>query len=352
MVKTVKLTIDIDASAHFKGPTRLAVTLTLPEPEALGRTPVVCFAKPGGGYSRAYFTCELPGPGRGAQAAWHAGRGWVFVALDNLGTGESSRHEDDELSLPAIAQAAYLAEQEILLRLANGVAADGFPPVIQPVRLGIGHSLGGCLTIVQQAHFRCYDGIAVLGYSPYHNQPSAPPGEPPLVVPWLSRDVPPASPGGILNRDALERTSGPESEQSGWSAMAWSSYYSDVPQDVVDEDLRHYENIVVSNPDAGGSPLPWAASGSPGKAARTVLTPGIVAAEAAAIDVPVLSAMGERDFVVDPLGEPRAYRSATNVELFVCAKMGHIHNFASTRQLLWQKIDNFGQWCAIARGAR
>jgi pimeloyl-ACP methyl ester carboxylesterase len=170
------------------------------------------------------------------------------------------------------------------------------------------------------------------------------------VVPWPSRDVPLARPGGILNREAFEKASRAENEQSGWAALAWSSYYDDVPQEVVDEDLRHYEFVAAVGTDGGGSDLPWAASGSPGKAARTVLTPGVVAAEAAAIDVPVLCAMGERDFVVDPMGEPRAYRSARSVDLFICEKMGHIHNFASTRQLLWQKIGNFGQWCALSRG--
>ena len=61
--------------------------------------PVVCFAKPGAGYSRGYFTEDLPGPGpgAGAQADWHAARGWIFVSVDHLGVGESSQHEPERV---------------------------------------------------------------------------------------------------------------------------------------------------------------------------------------------------------------------------------------------------------------
>jgi hypothetical protein len=40
--------------------------------------------------------------------------------------------------------------------------------------------------------------------------------------------------------------------------------------------------------------------------------------------------MGERDVVADPRGEPRACSSAASVDLFVCQRMAHMHNFAGT----------------------
>ena len=46
-------------------------TVQLPDPDILAAEPVVCFAKPGGGYSKEYFTLDLPGPARGAQSDWH-----------------------------------------------------------------------------------------------------------------------------------------------------------------------------------------------------------------------------------------------------------------------------------------
>jgi hypothetical protein len=62
--------------------------------------------------------------------------------------------------------------------------------------------------------------------------------------------------------------------------------------------------------------------------------------------------MGERDLVIDPLGEARAYKSAFSFDLFVCPRMGHMHNFAGTRALFWERIHSFGEWCAAVKRSR
>ena len=97
--------------------------------------------------------------------------------------------------------------------------------------------------------------------------------------------------------------------------------------------------------------MPWNSHATPGRVARSTLTPGVVAAEAAAVTVPVLCAMGVRDLVPDPLGEPRAFLSARSVDLFICPRMGHMHNFAGTRALFWERIHAFGEWCRVAKAA-
>jgi pimeloyl-ACP methyl ester carboxylesterase len=221
---------------------------------------------------------------------------------------------------------------------------------VQPVRIGLGHSLGACLTIVQQAHHRCYDGIAVLGYSVIRNQPKAPPGCPPVKLPWFSREVPPGQPGAVLNWEPQAASDGSEGETGAMAALVWSSYYDDVPRHVIDEALTHYEHLDAEYASGVRRLLPWAALGNSGSAARSVLTPGSMASEAAAITVPVLCALGERDFSSDPHREPQAFQSAFSFDLFECPRMGHLHNFAGTRELLWQRIHAFGQWCtAVTR---
>jgi pimeloyl-ACP methyl ester carboxylesterase len=90
---------------------------------------------------------------------------------------------------------------------------------------------------------------------------------------------------------------------------------------------------------------------TPHNVARLTLTPGAVAIEAAAVAVPVLCAMGVRDLVVDPLGETRAFRSAPSVDLFICPRLGHMHNFGGTRALFWERIHSFGAWCAAMKAA-
>jgi hypothetical protein len=357
-VKTVELRIDVTNAVDFGEPAHVAASVVLPDPADLPRQPVVCFAKPGGGYSRCYYTYALPGPAEGAQADFHVARDWIFVALDNLGSGESSVHQSAALNFANVTGAALAAEQEVLLRLANGLLEPGYPAVLQPVRLGIGQSTGGSLTIVQQARYDCYDGIGVLGFSAVHSHPATPPGGVPIVTPWFSRDVPPDAPGGIINAAAVAAASGADAETAGdaaWAALAWGFHYDDVPQDVVEQDLAHYEGIgegvlAGARPPRERDPAPWNSYTTPNDATRFTLTPGAVAPEAAAVAVPVLSAMGERDLVVDPLGEARAFRSAPSFDLFVCPRMGHMHNFAGTRALFWERIHRFGEWCAAMKG--
>jgi hypothetical protein len=82
--------------------------------------------------------------------------------------------------------------------------------------------------------------------------------------------------------------------------------------ELVDADLAY-------SPDgesigSGGAP-PWRSPTMP-PCALTMTNEGVVAEEAAAIDVPVLIACGERDVVPDPWAEPPAYRSSHDVSVF------------------------------------
>ena len=54
--------------------------------------------------------------------------------------------------------------------------------------------------------------------------------------------------------------------------------------------------------------------------------------------MPVLVGVAERDIIADVKDEPRAYLAAKSVDLFECPRMGHMHNFADTRTLLWKKL--------------
>jgi len=326
---------------HFAEPLAIAATVTLPQVDSLPERARVFFALAGGGYSRGYFTERLPGPSSAAQARWHAERGAIFIALELA-------NASDAITLNAAAEAFDAAASDLLVRLAHGELHEAFPPVLDPVRVGVGHSLGACVTIVQQAHHESFDGVVALGYSPYFNRLLAAPGEPEMVVPWLSRDIAPDLPGGMLNRSALGRAEDPAGDSRGWSAYAWTSYYDDVPRDVVEQDLSHFGYVGGRRRAGASDNLPWAGVKARSRLGGSALTPGIVAPEAAAITVPVLAAMGERDIVADPRGEARCYASTNSFELFICQRMGHMHNFASTRQILWQRIETFASGCAQA----
>jgi pimeloyl-ACP methyl ester carboxylesterase len=333
----LQLQVDVTGPADLGEPAHVALTVTVPD--ALGTEPIVCFAKPGAGYSRRYFTEDLPGPASGAQADWHAERGWVFVSVDHLGVGDSSQHDSERLTYTPVAAASHAAEAEVLQRLAAGTLVDGLPKVERPVTIGIGQSMGGSLTVVQQGRYHGYDGIGVLGYSAVHTHPPTAPGAPPLVMAWLPRDAMPS--GGVF-------TNGPALAEldpalvAGPADMAWGFHYDDVDPDLVRRDLEDF-------PARRGNVPPWGSGTVPMTIALWCVTPGGVAAEAAAIRCPVLVALGERDVLVDPRGEPRAYMSSPSVDLFICPRMGHMHNFAGTRELFWRRIEAWADWVRARR---
>jgi alpha-beta hydrolase superfamily lysophospholipase len=342
-MKIIDLDIDVSDAAALGEAASIALTVHLPDPNALGSEPVVCFAKPGGGYSKGYYTVDLPGPARGAQAEWHAERGWVFVSVDHLGVGGSSTHHDGtRLDHTTLAAASQAAEQEVLRRLADRSLVEGYPPIGEPLILGIGQSMGGLMTVIQHGRYHCYDGIGVLGYSAVHTHPPVRPGDTPVVAPWLPRDTLLREPMVVLNPARVATARRRSGVPSSGVAYGWGFHYDDVDPELVRQDLEDF-------PTRHGNLPPWGSATRPDAVAASSLTPGVIAPEAAAVEVPVLVAMGERDVIADPKGEPRAYLSATSVDLFICPRMGHMHNFASTREHFWKRIDTWAAWVRVVK---
>ncbi|HET9628795.1 MAG TPA: hypothetical protein VFP14_04850 [Novosphingobium sp.] len=345
-----ELRIDVTEAAGLGEAAHIAVTVTLPDPAHMPKVPFVCFAKPGGGYSRGYYTHDLPGPAKGAQASWHAQRGWIFISVDHLGVGASSLHPGKSLDFVVLARAAHAAEAQILAQLAEGTLAEGFPAIRDMVKLGIGQSMGGCMTVVQQGRFHDYDGVGVLGYSVIHTSPLH--REDPTISPWFGRDTLLSEPLIILNPDAFAKGAAAGGPGQG-DRMMRNFHYDDVSDEIAIADLAHFNRRELFDVDAhaGFVPAPWHSFSFPVPVAPATLTPGIIAGEAAAIRVPVLSAFGERDVSREPKDEPKAYFSSPSIDVFVCPRMGHMHNFASTRELFWERIDTWAEWVRAARAA-
>jgi hypothetical protein len=199
-------------------------------------------------------------------------------------------------------------------------------------------SVGG-FTSALQGQYHVYDGVGILGFSAFHTQPPSRPGTPPLASPWTTRSGDARQPL-VINATALANGS---SQQplglrmgDGEHPLAWAFHYEDVPREIVAADLAAYD---------GGPLQVWRSATTPACVGLGA-TPGVVTTEAAAITVPVLVAMGEGDVVPDPWLEPKAYRSAKDISLFVCPRMGHMHNFAGTRVRFWQRIHAWGEMVA------
>jgi hypothetical protein len=347
MTESHHFRIDVTEAAGLGEQVEVALTVHLPDREARPDRPVVCFAKPGGGYSRGYYTVDLPGPAQGSQAAWHADRGWIFVSVDHLGVGESTVIADPErLGYTTVAAGSQAAELAVLERLAEGTLVDGYPAVTDPLRLGIGQSMGGCMTVIQQGRYHCYDGIGVLGYSAVHTSVQLGVGQR-LPGAWIPRDVLASSGIAVvppMSADLME-VFAQASVEGAPPLMGWGFHYDDVDPEIVRADLAEF-------PTRNGNVPPWGSGTLPQSVASWCMAPGAIAPEAAAVVVPVLVAMGERDVIGDPRGELRAYQSASSVDFYVCPRMGHMHNFAGTRELFWRRIETWATWVEVVKNAQ
>src|SRR5262249_34548305 len=135
--------------------------------------------------------------------------------------------------------------------------------------------------------------------------------------------------------DDLSKASVAESS-SQIEDFVYPFHWEDVPEDILQADMAGGYPIRKSVPPFGSATIPTCA--------LQMMSPGFVKEEAAAISVPVLVGVGERDVCPDPLAEAKAYAGSYDVSVYVAPRMAHMHNFASTRLQLWERI---GGWARL-----
>ena len=315
----VELLIPLPAADGGPDEWRVAATVYLPAREALAGRPPVMVLLPGGGYGRRYF--DLPAPGY-SQAAYHARRGMVVITVDHLGAGDSTVPPAEFTDLPGVAAAGHAAVTAVLARLRSGTLAPGVRPADLAGVVGAGQSLGGHALAVMQANHRTFDGVAMLGSSMVGT-----------ALPVRADASTQAVPEGTTPERAAELARA----STDWT---WAFHWQDTP---LPEELA----ALIEADTAGGLPArrtapPWGSLTYPGFGAVSML-PGVVAAEVAAIDVPVLLATGERDVCRSPGEEVAAFKAATDISWFTVPQMAHMHNFATTRARLWGRLGDFAE---------
>ncbi|HWH19740.1 MAG TPA: alpha/beta fold hydrolase, partial [Solirubrobacterales bacterium] len=268
----------------------------------------------GASYTREYFDVPVPGY---SMADHFTGRGFTLVALDHLGSGESSWPAAASPDLVAAANDRAVA---VILATARQEVIPGGATVI-----GIGHSMGGQLVTRQQADHRTFAAIAVLGWSATHTIIRAADGslltsvpdserEPAIadaevVTPERFRDLPP---GYLYTRPR--------------SALArWAFYPDDLDPAVIAADEAAIGVV---------APGVYAADG--------FSSPGFGLDSARRVDVPVLLAFGDRDTTPDAAAEPSFYPAAPEITLVRLPGSSHCHNFAPSRVRLWDRLLAWG----------
>ncbi|UXJ50216.1 alpha/beta hydrolase [Pseudomonas citronellolis] len=321
----MELRIDVSEVVPYHSPQRVALTVYLPSAEALGAQPVAIFASPGGGYTRHYYDMDFPGHADYSQALTHVRNGFIFVSYDHLGVGDSSSDHLREYTVHQLAAANDAAVREVLRRLRQGELRAGYPALPHLKSVGLGQSMGGCITINMQGRHSTFDGIAPLGYSALHT-----------VLPQRSEEDRLRGMQGHLmhGQRPLEEISVEASSETVVD-FVYPFHWEDVPPDILAADMDGGYPMRRTAPRFGSLTVP--------PCAVTMMTPGVVKAEAAAIKVPVLVAMGARDVCPEPHREPTAYPGSNDVSLFIVPHMAHMHNFAGTRRQLWSYIESWAR---------
>ncbi|WP_395397598.1 alpha/beta hydrolase [Novosphingobium sp. BL-8A] len=287
----------------------LAATVHLPPEDRRRQISPVLVCLPGGGYNRHYFDLDAPGY---SEAEHHTSRGVIVIAIDHLRVGDSDIPELEIATLERTAEANHALLQILLERLRNGeLMKDVAPLSLGPV-IGEGQSMGGHIALLMQARHHTFAAVAILGSSVVCTR-----------LPARER----------TGEVCLLGKSNPAEELARLRDLDWryAFHWDDVPEQFAGADMaaRHGQD----------TPAYWLSATTPN--ASEGLLPGFLARHVAGITVPVLIAMGERDVCQDPLREMAAFMSVRDLALFVAPKMGHMHNFAGTRAMLWNRLSAF-----------
>jgi alpha-beta hydrolase superfamily lysophospholipase len=305
------LTFDVTRTVGSDQQLTQAAWLFLPELPADARGVLLCLA--GGTYDKHYWHIDIDGYPGYSFAEHLAQRGFVVIAVDHLAIGESTDpNELGPVGLELLAKGDAEVARQVRERLRRGELYKDLPPISAPL-VGVGHSMGACLTTMVQATTHPYDAVVLLGYG--------------VQITNVYQDTPDAA----ELEQRIEQTIEASSQLAGvkptdahfYAPRAYLAdlfYAGEVPQDVIDADTA-------------------VQSRTPLRAAAEVTTPGIVERYARQVDVPVFLGFGAAlDVSPNPHSEPANYIGSSDVTLHLVPNSGHCHNFASHRTQLWDRI--------------
>ena len=301
---TAALPADVTDGARI----RIAAWLFLPDDVSLlDEEPVLMTLLHGGSYDKRYHDIQVPGRSDYSCARHLAALGNIVLLPDVLGVSDSSRLPvQAKADRHIVALANHAAAAQCAERLRAGDIAPGFPALPRLVHIGGGHSMGGMLTMTQQAAHRTYAGVMIIGYTAIG-----------IRREYLGSDEPKQAPTPTP-RDYIMVEHAP---------FAHIFHWPDVPADALAVD----ETLAVEVPASIGT---------------IGVQPGVVREDAAAIDVPVYICLGESDNSPDPHAEPACYSASRDITLQILEGSGHCQNFASTRHTLWEAMHRWSRGVA------
>jgi len=297
-----RMRFDVTEAAALGAAAHIAAELFLPGDRA-PQLLLTCI--PGGGMNSRYFDLPTP-PGEEEVSFAQAmlARGHAVLLIDPLGVGESSIPEDGFLLHPDRMAASHaMVVRQILAGLRDGTLIEGRPPLPALRSIGVGHSMGALLTIVQQATDPMHDALALFGF---HT------GGLPAQLGEADIGLDPVDTRARLI--ALSRT-------------------------------RFPDPFIALAPPPSSRPVSAATAID-----RVYLTPsymamlpGMISADAAAIAVPVLIALGDGDLHAEPHRMPAAYSGSSDITLLVLPDTRHNHFIYPSRTRFFDRVARWAE---------
>jgi len=302
-----------------EGPLDLAVGFFWPDRLDPSGPAASYFCLPGGSINRHYYNLQAPDDDSFSFAAMMAKQGAITIAVDHLGVGDSDQPRDGFLLTPdRLAQANANAAQKVLNGLREGSLIEGLPALRHVISIGVGHSMGGMLTVLQQALAHQHDGLLLMGFAnagltshlpePAHRLAGNPAAVKAEIEAVARRIYPEPYQRIAPSPEASQIFQGATADRAGVQAIK-----------------RTRDNLLV----IGG--LQSMIPGSIGPALDTV-------------DVPVFLGLGSRDIAGPPHEIPASFPSSPDVTLTVLPETGHCQFIFPSRADLFRRI---GEWTSF-----
>ena len=329
------VTLKFDAGVAWPGENALQIAVDLFVPPA-GVTPrALLWCLPGGNMNRRYYDLIPPagadggdlippaGTGGGEAdtsfsfARTMAAQGFVVASVDYLGLGDSSKPADGWRCTPDTLTAINRHVLETLLaQLRDGRAHPRLAAVPELVSIGVGHSMGSMMTILQQAAHAPHAAVVLLGFSTR--------GLPEYLPPQLKGIDDPLAARPLLVEVAKRMYGGQPFPVIHTARAGNSELFGSRKAD---------PRGVAALKAATDCMLPVPATLS--------MVPGNVAPEAATITVPVFLGVGARDMVGPVHQVPTAFTGSSDLGLLVLPETGHSHFLFATRTRLFRRIAHW-----------
>ena len=274
----------------------------------------ILFCKPGGAMNRNYFSLVAQEDYTYNFAHYMACRNIIVVTIDHLGVGESSvPKEGYELTLETLAAANDVAVQQILNLFANGKYCENLPALTKLRPIGVGHSMGAMLAVVQQYKYGSYQGLLLLGFC---NR-----GIPDLLSeeqkPYIDNSALARRDAVILAREYfIEPYVQNTRERAVVNGKAKKSLVSDIAKQAVAK-----------------TEAPLLAVGG-----MMSLIPGSIRPEMEGVEVPIFLGIGDSDLIENPHTVPAEFPACKDISLIVLPQTGHNHFLYPTCTSFFEKM--------------